>query len=134
MQGSPLTRATSPDGRFVYTLYQNPGGYPFVHALDTVRGVAHCIGIPWAGSDNAVWNMQLAVRNGGRTLAIHWRSGRRYLLMDTRTWRVSPDGGAFPWLVVLAAAVGALAAAAAVLLLLGRRRRDVLRLRPVVET
>src|SRR5205085_2238306 len=38
MQGAPLARATSANGRFVYTLYQNPGGYPFVHALDTARG------------------------------------------------------------------------------------------------
>ena len=41
MQGSAVTRTTSEDGRWVYTLYTNPGGYPFVHALDTVRGVAH---------------------------------------------------------------------------------------------
>ena len=48
MDGYPLTRVTSADGRWVYTLYQNGGvgGYPFIHALDTVRGVAHCIGVP----------------------------------------------------------------------------------------
>ena len=49
MEGSPMTRATSADGRWVYTLYSRPGGYPFVHALDTVNGVAHCIGLPWRG-------------------------------------------------------------------------------------
>ena len=38
MQGWPTARATTADGRWVYTLYSNPGGYPFVHALDTVRG------------------------------------------------------------------------------------------------
>ena len=47
MQGDAATRTTSLDGRWVYTLYMNPGGTPFIHALDTVRGVAHCIGIPW---------------------------------------------------------------------------------------
>ena len=26
MQGSPVARATTPNGRFVYTLYENPGG------------------------------------------------------------------------------------------------------------
>src|ERR671934_2612188 len=52
MNGMPLTRATSADGRWVYTFYANPGGYPFVHALDTVQGVAHCIGIPWKHSQN----------------------------------------------------------------------------------
>ena len=49
MEGSPVSRATSGDGRWVYTMYQRPGGYPFVHALDTVTGVAHCIGLPWKG-------------------------------------------------------------------------------------
>src|SRR5439155_2621416 len=49
MEGSALTRATSADGRWVYTLYQRPGGYPFIHALDTVNGVAHCTGLPWTG-------------------------------------------------------------------------------------
>ena len=38
MQGDAMTRTTSPDGRWVYTLYMNPGGTPFIHALDTVQG------------------------------------------------------------------------------------------------
>jgi hypothetical protein len=46
MQGYPIDRTTSADGRYVYTLYENPGGYAFVHALDTARAVAHCYGVP----------------------------------------------------------------------------------------
>src|SRR5438477_607883 len=71
MQGTPAARATSADGRFVYTLYQNPGGYPFVHALDTVAGTAHCIGVPLrpADIDQAVLN-KLRLSANGRTLAI----------------------------------------------------------------
>jgi hypothetical protein len=120
MNGYPLTRATSDDGRWAYTLYQNPGGTPFVHALDTVRGVAHCIGIPWKGSDQSgLWNVRLSLRDGGRQLAVHWRSGRPFLNVDTRTWRVSAAGRAgFPWLPV----AGGIAAAAALALLLRRRR------------
>ncbi|HEY2542471.1 MAG TPA: hypothetical protein VGH92_05410, partial [Gaiellaceae bacterium] len=30
MHGSPVTRTTSADGRWVYTLYSNPSGYPFI--------------------------------------------------------------------------------------------------------
>jgi hypothetical protein len=78
MKGSPLTRTWSGGGRWVYTLYENPGGYPFIHALDTVRGVAHCIRLPWEEdrSQNGLYNLVLGVRDGGRTLAVDWKSGR----------------------------------------------------------
>jgi hypothetical protein len=107
MNGYPLTRVTSADGRWVYTLYQSgDGGYPFVHTLDTVRGVAHCIGLPMT---NGVYNLELALH--GSTLAVHWRSGRPWYAIDTRTWRLSavrPAG--FPWLWTLVGVVAALAA------------------------
>jgi len=96
MEGYPISRAFSSDGRWVYTLYGNPNGFPFVHALDTVRGVAHCIGLPWRGSQNAVYNMRLTLHHGA--LAVHWLSGRPWLRMDTASWRLSTDHGAgFPW-------------------------------------
>lgn len=47
MRGMPLARATGPGGRWEYTLYSQPGNYPFVHALDTVSRTAVCIGLPW---------------------------------------------------------------------------------------
>lgn len=43
MGGSPLTRATSPNGRWAYTLYDGAGKTPFVHALDTSTRSARCI-------------------------------------------------------------------------------------------
>ena len=108
MVGYPLNRVTSKDGRYVYTLYGNPENVPFVHALDTVRGVAHCIGLPWRGSDDAVWNMRLTLH--GRSLAVHWASGRRWLRMDTSSWRLSHDAGGLPWWVWLVAGLAAVAA------------------------
>ena len=99
MQGDALTRTTSPNGRWVYTLYDNYGGYPFIHALDTVRGVAHCIGLPWKSTtdQNALMNIRLTLH--GSRLAVHWKSGRGWLNVDTKTWRVTPAAGArFPWL------------------------------------
>ena len=127
MNGMPLARATSADGRWVYTLYTNPGGYPFVHALDSVEGVAHCIGIPWKYSQNNLWHLRLSVRDGGRTLSLHWRSGRPYLAVATGTWRIlhpevarpAAPSSSFPWWIV-AAALALLAAAAVAVL--GRRR------------
>src|SRR5207237_585407 len=35
MAGSPVTRTTSADGRWVYTLYQKPSGEQVIHALAT---------------------------------------------------------------------------------------------------
>jgi hypothetical protein len=105
MEGYPIARTTTADGRWVYTLYGSPRGFPFVHALDTVRGVAHCVGLPWRGSDTAPYNMRLTLH--GHLLAVHWVSGRPWYRVDTRTWRLSPDrpGGAAWWIwAVLGAA------------------------------
>ncbi len=97
MQGYPVTRTWSPGGRWAYTLYQNPGdGYPFIHALDTVHGVARCIGIPLT-NQNGIYNLVLSLH--GRTLSVHWRSGRPFVNVNTSTWAVTPaHRSPFPWL------------------------------------
>jgi hypothetical protein len=88
VQGFAIARVTSPTGRWVYTLYANPGGYPFVHALDSVNGVAHCVGLPWkATNQNALYRFTLAVK--GSSLAVKWGDGRIYRWIATGTWRVS---------------------------------------------
>ena len=46
MRGRPVTRATSTDGRWAYTLYARPKAESFVHALDTVRREAFCVDLP----------------------------------------------------------------------------------------
>lgn len=124
MAGYPQARATSASGRFVYTLYQNPGGFPFVHALDTVRGVAHCVGLPWRGDAGGFADMTVSLRDRDRTLAVHRLSGRPWLAVDTRTWRIATDRRAgLPWLGIGAGAAAALAGAAALVLRRRRRRR-----------
>jgi hypothetical protein len=125
MNGYPLERVTSADGRWVYTLYQNGGdGYPFVHALDTVRGVAHCIGLPLE-NQNGIYNLVLSLHDGGRTLAVHWKSGRPWLAVDTATWRMSLVHGGTPWRWIgLGVGGGAIVLAAAAALLLRRRLRE----------
>jgi hypothetical protein len=94
MQGSPVARATSASGRFVYTLYQNPGGYPFVHALDTARALAHCIGLPWTGDQGRLFSVKLSLSDGGRTLDVG-----NSLRIDTQSYRLLPPlpRGHFPW-------------------------------------
>jgi hypothetical protein len=124
MNGYPVTRVTSADGRWVYTLYQNGGdGYPFVHALDTVRGVAHCIGLPLE-NQNGIYNLVLSLRDGGRTLAVHWRSGRPWLDVNTATWGISLAHGGTPWRWIGPGIAGAALLAAAAALLLRRRLRE----------
>ena len=126
MKGSPLTRTWSAHGRWVYTLYENPGGYPFVHALDTKRGVAHCIQLPWEEERNqaGLFNLALNVRDGGRTLAVDWKNGRPWLRVAVGSWRISYPGGGFPWAWAGAGIGAALALVAAGALLLRRRRRE----------
>jgi hypothetical protein len=87
MQGWPATRVETSSGRWVYTLYSNPGGFPFVHALDTVRGVAHCVGIAWKGSQDPLMRYRLAVR-GGRLLVLR-PGGSTYRSIDRETWAVA---------------------------------------------
>jgi hypothetical protein len=89
MQGYPMTRATSAGGRMVYTLYQNPGGYPFIHALDTARGAAHCIGLPWTGDQSALSTIALTLYDGGKTLVVDRQSGRPWLTVNTANWRLT---------------------------------------------
>jgi hypothetical protein len=135
MEGYPIARASSSDGRWVYTLYENPNGFPFVHALDTVRGVAHCITLPWEEdqSQNALSNLVLDVHDGGRTLALHWRSGRPWLDVAVGTWRISYPHPGFPWEWVSAGIGGSLALVLAGALLLWRRQREEVDERPRQE-
>ena len=116
MAGWPVTRVTSADGRWVYTFYVRSGAYSFVHALDATRGVAHCIGIPWNGAQDAIWQLRLSLRDGGRTLRVSRPSGREYLSIATGTWRIShpgaparaSSGSGFPWWILGAGGAGAL--------------------------
>ena len=88
MQGWPAARTATSNGRWVYTLYANPGGYPFVHALDTVCGIAHCVGFAWTSSDQGLLiNSTLAVK--GPKLLVRMPSGQLYRVIDRQTWRVT---------------------------------------------
>jgi hypothetical protein len=125
MAGTPLTRTTSADGRWVYTLYQKPSGGAFVHALDTVGASAHCIDLP---QNRALYDIALALRNHDRTLTLNRRSGRPWLRVDVGSWRVYRPHAPFPWTWVgagIGAALAIVAAAGAVLLLRRRRGEEV---------
>jgi len=122
MAGYALTRTASANGRWVYTLYQKPSGEPFIHALDTVGAAAYCIDLP---KNRGLYNIVLSLRNGGRTLAVHWRSGRPWLNVAVGSWKISYPGAGFPWMWAGAGAGGALALLVAALLLRRRRAEEL---------
>jgi hypothetical protein len=69
MRGNPLTRTTSPDGRWAYTLYDAG----FIHALDTAGMTARCINLP-TGLNLSTPRLRLdgpklLVLSGGRQVA-----------------------------------------------------------------
>jgi hypothetical protein len=82
MQGQPVTRTMSPDGRWAYTLYQR-SDEPFIHALDTATRTARCVDLPMlAQADLSRPRLRLA-RDG--TLQIE-DGGTLLALMNTRTF------------------------------------------------
>lgn len=83
MNGYPVARASSTDGRWVYTLYSEGNNYPFVHALDTMHRTAVCIGIPWDWTADQRAINEATLRIDGGKLAI----GGRFLL-DRTTFKV----------------------------------------------
>ena len=88
MTGAPVTRATGPGGVWVYTLYQKPGGLPFVHALDTVRGKALCLELPWRGNQGRLFDVRMSVH--GEKLVLRGRSGAHLATIAPRSFIVYP--------------------------------------------
>jgi hypothetical protein len=87
MNGHPLTRATSPDGRWAYTLYEG-SKHPFIHALDTANRDARCIDLDWLHGRKDLWNMRFAVHAADGKLSVRAR-GEDVALVDTRTFEAA---------------------------------------------
>jgi hypothetical protein len=133
MNGIPVTRIQSEDGRWAYTLYQS-AEHPFVHVLDTARRTAACIELDGVGS---VWDAMLVLLNDRLDVS---RGSKVLATIDVATHRVvaqssgrhrdaadAEDGGGddagTSWLPLAAPAV-------ALLLLAAVRRRRVLKKHP----
>lgn len=70
MHGAPITRLTSSDGRWAYTLYDGAGtSSPFVHALDTGTTRAHCIDLPMLTGRRDLYELRLR-REGAGSIAV----------------------------------------------------------------
>ena len=143
MRGLPTTRATSPDGRWEYTLYDGGGARndeAFIHTLDTERGISHCVDLAMVDGNQA-WRVGLELTDDGGALNV--TRGRETLAMlNTETFGLSephtpeltvePEGGGGQ----SGLAVGAIAAGTTLLIgtALGlRRRRQAVTLPPAPE-
>jgi hypothetical protein len=122
MTGRALTRTTSRDGSWVYTLYDGAGATPFVHALSTVHTYTVCIDLDSLEGRKDLSTLALALNPRTDTLAVK-RAGAVLATISTdgfevKAMRAAPasDGSApddtprdFPWLIVglVAAALAA---------------------------
>jgi hypothetical protein len=53
ISGIPFERASSPNGRYLFTLYIDGNGNAMIHELDTAAGFAYCIDLPGDGNFSA---------------------------------------------------------------------------------
>ena len=103
MRGYPVTRATTTDGRWAYTLYDGGGHEPFVHALDTVKREAFCIDLPMLAHHETPYELRLALRDG----RLEVEDGDRIAaVIDTATKEASAPAGVFAAVGLLAGGEG----------------------------
>jgi len=86
MQGFPVTRASTRDGGWAYTLYGRDRGKAFVHALDTRHRAAHCIDLPWKVGHGLGVRMRVV---GTRLVLTKRPTGAPLGSVDTTTFAVS---------------------------------------------
>ncbi len=119
MEGLPLSRAMSPDGRWAYTLYDGNGKELFIHALDTIAGRAVCVDLPQLSDlpRRFYYLLKLQMRQGGNQIVLLRRvpgpkPTRALLSIDVRNFAIqrpaavataSSGIGAWPPIVALSA-------------------------------
>jgi hypothetical protein len=87
MAGWPVTRLTSADGRWAYTLYAG-NDHPFIHALDTQEATAACIDLHALSGYPGLMELRLALDPSGGRLSVAGER-RTWAVVDTKTFAVS---------------------------------------------
>jgi LPXTG-motif cell wall-anchored protein len=134
MAGFPITRETTADGRWAYTLYDGAGEEPFVHALDTVDGEAHCIDLAMLSGRQDLYDLRLDLGPGHGALAVV-DGAQKLALIDTSDFEPvaaksvaadaeRPSSGSVGWLSVLLGLSGALVAGVAYVLVRRRKKSE----------
>jgi hypothetical protein len=95
MYGYPMSRATSSDGRWAYTLYQG-SHHSFVHALDTVARKAVCIDLPMDTPPEYVADARLALGPDGQNLTVDSTVGGILAVIDTERLDLRPRQSSHP--------------------------------------
>jgi hypothetical protein len=70
MVGFPVSRATTADGTWAYTLYSRPSAQPFIHALNTRDRLAICVDLAWQGDPNDMGDVRLALSADEKQLVV----------------------------------------------------------------
>lgn len=86
MHGYALSRASSSNGRWVYTLYTSEHHW-FIHALDTKNVRAICIDLPWRKQPKELFEFRLSV-NGKNQVVVRGKRGRTLVVIDRQRHRV----------------------------------------------
>jgi hypothetical protein len=86
MEGYPVTRATTHDGAWAFTLYGREREPAFVHALGTNDRIAVCVDLPWTLSRTALMHVKMAM--SGTDLVLRDRTGRVAVVDTTNGYKV----------------------------------------------
>jgi hypothetical protein len=86
MQGAPISRVTSHDGSWAYTLYGGPEK-TFIHALDTMHAGAVCIDLPWKTQPKRLFDFRIR-RTGDGRLVVRGPRGRTLAVVSEKNLHV----------------------------------------------
>jgi DNA-binding beta-propeller fold protein YncE len=89
MSGLPISRATSPSGNWVYTLYDGAGKTPFVHALSTADRFTMCIDLDALAGRADLTSLSLKLSPNEPTLNVTGPNGKPVALINTESFEVT---------------------------------------------
>jgi hypothetical protein len=90
MGGEPVTRASSSNGRWAYTLYARAKHDPFIHALDTEKNEAYCIGLTLGLTRDEQFALRLRLLERSGSLWVRHRQ-TTVARMDTSTFKLEEN-------------------------------------------
>jgi DNA-binding beta-propeller fold protein YncE len=87
--GSPFSRLSSPDGRYLFTVYLGSNGGAMIHELDLKAATARCIDLPGTGDYGSSTAWALVLSRDERTLHAVNPGYGRVVTIDVRSRKVT---------------------------------------------